>query len=263
MKTKKYYLILTLAAGILSVPALGQPEPPLPEDTPFLLGRTHPALTGINKLYVVIIPPDAEPGKEGLIWNELQTKIQTKLKQAGLKILHPLQEKNTAVFFDFPELRVYINILKLKDSPLYVFHTQTSLARTVYLTKDHKLFLKADVWNVLPVMQAVSAQTMPSTVTDIVLQQVEGFITAWRAANPEGIQPSDTSNINTPAQKQAQITDKQQASEHKYIASKNSEVFHNPTCRSAKLIAPENMIGYSSREEAINASKRPCKLCKP
>lgn len=48
-----------------------------------------------------------------------------------------------------------------------------------------------------------------------------------------------------------------------YCGSKNSDVFHLSTCGSASQISPENMVTYSSREDAINQGKRPCKKCNP
>jgi len=54
-----------------------------------------------------------------------------------------------------------------------------------------------------------------------------------------------------------------QDKEWNYVASKNSKVFHRPDCESAKKIAPGNLIGFKSREEAINSGRRPCKVCKP
>lgn len=50
---------------------------------------------------------------------------------------------------------------------------------------------------------------------------------------------------------------------YKYVASKNSKVFHYPGCSSAKRIKPENLIGYRSWTEATKAGRRPCKRCKP
>ena len=50
---------------------------------------------------------------------------------------------------------------------------------------------------------------------------------------------------------------------YKYVASKNSKIFHKPECSWAKRIKPENLVGYNSRDEAMKAGKRPCKLCKP
>ena len=48
-----------------------------------------------------------------------------------------------------------------------------------------------------------------------------------------------------------------------YCGSKNSDVFHLSTCGSASQISPENLVIYSSREDAIHRGKRPCKKCKP
>jgi micrococcal nuclease len=96
---------------------------------------------------------------------------------------------------------------------------------------------------------------------------VDTFIQAYHIANPPGIKSSDandTTGVSVPPMKESsQQPVRKTVAEYKYVASKNSEVFHTPTCRSAKRILPENMVGYSSREEAINAGKKPCKLCKP
>ncbi len=49
----------------------------------------------------------------------------------------------------------------------------------------------------------------------------------------------------------------------KYVASKNSKVFHRPDCKWAKRISPKNLIGYKGRDEAIKSGRRPCKSCRP
>ena len=48
-----------------------------------------------------------------------------------------------------------------------------------------------------------------------------------------------------------------------YVGSINSDVFHYPTCSYVNSIYPENMIWFSSREDAISKGYRPCKRCKP
>ena len=48
-----------------------------------------------------------------------------------------------------------------------------------------------------------------------------------------------------------------------YLASANSQVFHKADCRSAANIAAKNLVRYASRDEAIQAGKRPCAECKP
>lgn len=52
-------------------------------------------------------------------------------------------------------------------------------------------------------------------------------------------------------------------SEYRYVGSKNSDIYHFPTCRFAKSIKSENMIWFSSVAEAKAAGYRPCGTCKP
>ncbi len=48
-----------------------------------------------------------------------------------------------------------------------------------------------------------------------------------------------------------------------YIASKNSEIFHKPDCKSAAKISSKNLVHFDTRDEAIQAGKKPCGNCKP
>jgi len=48
-----------------------------------------------------------------------------------------------------------------------------------------------------------------------------------------------------------------------YVASKNSQVFHRPDCKSAAKISEKNLVHYNTREEAIQAGKKPCAECRP
>ena len=48
-----------------------------------------------------------------------------------------------------------------------------------------------------------------------------------------------------------------------YVASRESDVFHNPTCQHVNQILEQNRVYYGTRQQAINAGKRPCKTCNP
>ena len=238
MKTKNCYLILAAVAGILCVPALGK--------------RANPTLAGIDEFYVfIVLPPDSEPNKDGLVWEELQRKVEHTLKEAGVKYVKPRS-------LPTPELRIYIDMLKLVDAGKYVFRIQTSLGRTVFLLKRPRLHLPADVWWTKPAMQVVSIEDMPAKVTEVVLHQVNRFIESYLAANQPGTGVSDVNAASVIA-----ATKRAWRAEYKFVASKNSNVFHKPDCSSAKRIKPANLVGYNSRAEALKAGKRPCKRCKP
>jgi hypothetical protein len=263
MKTKKYYVILTIITGTFCASALSQVEASSPADEPFLLGRPHPALAGIDKLCVAVLGSGAEPEKDGLAWTELEEKIIDKLSKAGIKPTPGI----AGSILDIPELRVYINVLKLEGPQQYVFRIQTSLARAVHLVGAPNPVFKTDVWKANPVMKAVPVKGMPAVVTDVALGQVEVFIHAYKAANPPGKLPRDagTGQIDSPTvpEKQGKPDSKSAAVGYEYVASKSSNVFHKPECRWAKNIKPANLVGYSSKDEATTDGKRPCKWCNP
>ncbi|MGB7062814.1 MAG: thermonuclease family protein, partial [Candidatus Zixiibacteriota bacterium] len=48
-----------------------------------------------------------------------------------------------------------------------------------------------------------------------------------------------------------------------FVGSKKSDKFHNPGCTWAKKIKPQNLVFFSSVEEAVEAGYIPCKVCKP
>ena len=270
MKTEKYYLILGVVTGILSVSALARVELPLPTDESFLIGLSHPELAWIERLNVIVVPPDSEPNKNGLVWKELQAKIESKLKEAGIKIVDAIEEEDISRrSLGIPDLRVDIDMLKLKDLQQYVFHIQTSFARSLNLfpSQARLTLIKSDVWKARAVMQVVSVENMPAEVTNVVLEQVETFICAYVVANPPDKQPADARTTDTVSQtaqrQQAKPAAKPAVAKYKYVASKNSKVFHKPECSSAKRILPKNLVGYNGRDEALKAGKRPCKICKP
>jgi hypothetical protein len=273
MKIKKNFFIIVLIAGILCVPAMGELELPESVDKPFLIGRAYPELAGVESLYAIIVAPYSEPNEGGLIWKELNPKVKHKLEEAGVKVSFVKDVPNMAgplppsISLELPALRVYVDMLKLKDSQQYIFCIQTSLARAVYLAGDPSFFIKVDVWKTQRVMQATPVQDMPVIISSLILKQVETFVAAWCVANPPSKQISDVNDIGVVSLMDSKEQTKKNAeavvAKYRYVASKNSRVFHRPDCRWAERIAPENLIGYSSREEAIESGKRPCKSCKP
>jgi len=261
---KKRYFIFVVVTGILYAPALAEVESPLPPEG-WLIGQANPTLVGIENVYIDL-RSELRISHLGITTlQDIHKKVQHKLDSASIKIYpSPFMDASVKPLL-VPELRIDVATLKLDDSQEYVFRLQTSLARMVNLPQ-HRFHIKADVWRTEPVMQMASVQNMPATVENLVLEQVEAFIHAYLAAN-QPAKPSDTKTSETvsPAIQtlQAEPVAKPAVAKYKYVASKNSKVFHKPQCIWAKRIKPENLVGYNSRTEAINAGKRPCKLCKP
>jgi len=48
-----------------------------------------------------------------------------------------------------------------------------------------------------------------------------------------------------------------------FVGSKNSDVYHYPSCYHVNAIKPENKITFSTVQEACSRGYRPCKDCNP
>lgn len=261
MKASTCCIILTVAAGFLPVPVAGRTESPLPGGKSALMDKPHPALAGIDTLHVRILRGGNDRNASGLDWTQLYSQVAQKLGSAGMKLNSEITQDTS----NNPELRIYVEVLKLEDSPKRVLHIQTSLARAVCLMEKQNPVFKAEIWQTSPAMQAVSAEELPVVFTDVVLEQVETFILAYEASDPRDGRPSE-SRINQrdsvmPAEKGLRPDAGSGAAQ--YIASKDGNVFHRPECRWAQNISAENLIRYSSKEEANKDGKRPCKSCNP
>lgn len=263
MKIKTYYLILTIAAGFFCAAVPGRQVPPKVDDEPFSFKQSHPAFVGIDKLYLVVLQYSNWPDKEGPFFKQLEAKIKEKLRRAGIELDKPTADNILTI----PELRIYINTLSLEDSQQCVFHIRTALARAVCLKNEQNPVFKADIWQTTPVMQTISEQDMPDKVTDLVAEQVDGFIDIYKATNKADTIPSysdrNESAASTNPVEQTEKDVNSTAVEYNFVASSSSNIFHKPDCRWAQNISQENLIKYKSREEAIKAGKRPCKTCNP
>jgi hypothetical protein len=257
MKAGACFAVWVVFTGILCAGALGEVVLP-PHEEAGLIGPVNPMLAGIERVHVVVEAPDSEPNKDGLVWAELEAKANAKLVEAGL-----VRKGRAAEQGIVPSLRLDVDMLKVPDWGQYVFRVQTSLATKVELKRHPSQFVQADVWKANPVMQAASIQSMPEKVTEAVLDQVAHFIGCHQVANPKDTGAADGNSVGAALEGDSKPIIKASAVKYKYVASKKSKVFHKSDCRWVERIKKENLVGYSSREEAIKAGKRPCKRCKP
>lgn len=49
----------------------------------------------------------------------------------------------------------------------------------------------------------------------------------------------------------------------KQSVKNDKHVFHIPSCKRAQMIAPEDLVKFSSPDEATKAGYVPCNVCKP
>jgi len=258
------YLIFTFAFSIFLLSSLCPAKTELPKETDafLLIAPANPALASIDQLYVIIEPADKSSSIGSLSWKKLQLKVENKLKNAGIAIAQGIVLGKGQREHNIAELRVYMEMLKFSNSKQYVFRAQTVLASKAHL-KEKNLYFKAEVWKSKPIMDIVSSEYMPDTVTNAIIEQVEEFIYAHKAANQKSSETKNERDTKTQTKKPDRQTNKQKEVNHAFVASKNSKVFHKQNCSSAERILPKNLVTFNDISQAVDTKRRPCKKCKP
>jgi competence protein ComEC len=96
------------------------------------------------------------------------------------------------------------------------------------------------------------------TTGDIIIQSDGGSCSVIQGSPfVYGSQSQETQDTQSSTNEQPAETTQQ------FVGSINSEVFHYPSCGYVKNIHSENIVWYSSYDDAISKGKRPCKVCNP
>jgi len=262
MKAGKCYLILAIVTGILCGSVISDTQSPAdkpapPAERPVPPVQTNPALVGIRQLYVIVVPAYAELG----------VQVEQRIAETAIMVLPAPSLGEPFIAGSIAELRINIDLLGPLNVQRYVWRVQTSVTVDVRPQVDTPVIVRSDVWMVGATAQPASPREEFATVSNLVMEQVEAFISAWLTANRQaGLVPeTDRSGAVSPqpVPQQARPQARPTEAKYQYLSSKYSKIFHKPDCRWAKRILPKNLAGYNSREEAVKAGKRPCKICKP
>lgn len=82
-----------------------------------------------------------------------------------------------------------------------------------------------------------------------------------RTCKPDLAASTTSSSVTTaPASQAAAAPEK---AESEYWASGKGKTFHRPSCEWAQRISESNLVKYKTRDEAIAAGKKACKVCRP
>jgi len=223
------------------------------------LNPRQASLRGANVMTVDVVC--SEDVKEtDLNQQEIRANTVKQLEQAGIKIL-PVNLWGTAP--GRCRLKVLIKVYKPSDLDIFIYNLKIYFVQTVALERIPEAKIDAVTWE-LAWLAHGSKDRLTEAVPKNLKIMTDNFIRDYHLANPLSSEQSDanTGNNVSATAPQGQIRSSV-AARYRYVSSKNSKVFHSPQCRSAKRIKPENLVGYNSKEEVIQAGKRPCKVCKP
>lgn len=225
-------------------------------------------LSGLKHFTVIIELNDAKlAGVIGLTPTDLENIVSQKLTAAAVKVIDPLDPQ--AARRAPAKLKVSVLLAKPKTAAtadLYAFCVQTGLWDLARLEKSPNELCFARLWHSKENdIKTAARKTAAPAVRKTVARQIEAFTKAYLAQNPphaatgEKLVGPSPGPAKPPTQKVAESP----KAEYNYVASKNSKVFHESTCSSARRISSKNLVVFHSRAEAMEAGKRPCKRCKP
>lgn len=180
----------TLAVMILATCLLGAWAWPALAETGQSARQT---LRGIKGVLVVItgISPEAE--RDGLKKSDLQADVESRLKQAGIRVLSRAERFQAP---GQPHLFVRFIDQKRTDMELYAISIAVHLEQHVRLTRDAKVLVPAETWGMTGVV-SVGAKELQS-VRRLVVEYVDMFVEAMSAANGTA-KPANLPPALTPA----------------------------------------------------------------
>jgi hypothetical protein len=259
MKKATLLLVVTILSASFCGSVLGELDWPESEPRP-LLDKPNPTLVGFDDLRVIIVPPVLDPNSREAFWAEIDKKANEKLKQGGFRL-------KGRTNLGIPELRISVDTLKLGDSGASVFSVRTSLGRQAILEEGSRQRIKPDVWHIGGQLKIAAPGELGSglgkEVTETVLEQIDSFIVCHKLANPQGVKETDPNSTSVRPRRPIDPRVSEITSQYSYVTSRSTKVFHSSDCRIVARIAPKNIRGYKSRQEAVEAGKRPCKICMP
>jgi hypothetical protein len=138
------------------------------------------SLAGLTGVTVVVegMRPDAE--REGLRQSTLQTDVELKLRQAGIRVLTEAERILTP---GIPRLYLNVNTMLRDEIGAFAFSINLRLMQKVRLDRNPIIVSEGTTWSTGSV-GTVGVREL-ATVRESIRDQVDEFINAYLAANPK------------------------------------------------------------------------------
>ncbi len=256
----KWSIVLPVAL-LLTSTLQAQVDFPWEKDELMLLGRPNPILADIERVQLFVIPQPHDINIPGISFADMEKQFAEKIADVNLKI-EPVYTAETGSLrtAEIPELKVGIDILALPDSNAFVYRIETALAARTFLCQDTSRFIKPDIWIKQTPLKYAPGHKLAKNIQDDAAVQVEAFILSVAAHKHAVAQLQRSAQPDSNPEKSPNPAS---AASNDCVSSKNSKIFHRADCSSASRISPDNRVTYESRQQAIDAGKRPCKRCNP
>lgn len=264
MTARNYFFAFIATVVVFPVLTFAADQPSAP-NRPAVSGIVNPHISQLKSLNVFLVEPFLQVDFDRNVWANLKKRIENRLSGSNSQ-LKKLIKLGTRADSALPQLQLIIEALNPDGKNDKLFTVDTSLMVEFVLDRQRKQVLETSVWGLCDTVQVQSTKDIPTVVGNLALKHTDTFIKTWLLANPKFSKTADSlagRRSSVKSSKPAKSGSKNQPVQFEFVASKNSKVFHLPSCSSARRIKPQNLINYKTRGEPRKDGKRPCKRCKP
>jgi len=172
MRKQLSKIIFILIISLFIHPLIGYSQEGLTEEG--IKTRREP-LKGIKDIFVVIedLPPVAK--ELGITEESLKTKVELKLRLAGIKI--PRSEEK-----DSPFVILYVKLNIVRDKNIYAFNMDISLLEIVYIKRINQR-RPASIWDYSHVI--LTQKDSSSFIREELKRGLDIFLNDYLAVNPK------------------------------------------------------------------------------
>lgn len=173
MKSKKYWISAVMSAVFAAVvwTAGASAE----------LTNKQWSLAGIDALYVFVQGLTEETQKSGLTTEQIQTEVEDKLKQLGVRVV---SEEEGLGLAGSPVLYVNISAHKRTRTAAFVYHVDVGVLQRVTLVRDPIIRPMSITWNKGQLGHCPSS-AFAKSLRETVGYLMDRFQEDYRAANPK------------------------------------------------------------------------------
>ena len=139
------------------------------------------SLAKIDALYVFVQGLTEETKREGLTTEQIQSEVEDKLKQMGVRIV---SEEEGLKIAGSPVLYVNISANKMTRTPAFVYHVDVGVLQKVILVREPKIRTMSITWNRGQVGYCPSI-SLAKSLRETVGYLMDRFQEDYRAANPK------------------------------------------------------------------------------
>ena len=192
MKVKRYWILAVVVATVL-VGGIALSVPEVTDEEASNVWTDRSTLAGLEGVLVLIEPLKPDAKKHGLTEAALETDVELRLRQYGIKVV---SEQERLLQAGRPYLYVNVNAMIKEDLGTFAVSVEVALYQNVRLERDPTIEIAAATWERSEIVTG-GLVNLPR-VRDIVKDLVDKFINDYLAANPKepakqkGIEPFES-----------------------------------------------------------------------